>query len=501
MRRNAFASFVTVILASLLTPLGMAQPQCDLDFNNDGVYPSDQDVSTFFSVFAGQACTTCDDVDINNDGSYPDQLDAILFMQRVANGSCNGESGGGRVTDNSTVEMTTEVAQGEPPTWIRWVAPWGNNSNPGTQDLPFATVQGALMRSNVTAHGIVYIMPGEYNMAIQWQYDSVYYGGESAERPLLIAAAPGSTTRPILNVPNTVSAGLRLINGTNFVHVRGLEFRARPQHTAVIAAIGNAHGLVVEDCVLVGGTNGVSLQGLDGQVVRDVLITKTIIKDQRNPDTHAQGAYVSASDNVVFEDCVFYNTGNRDTFCQGIYFVHGNYFRAARNCWFGDPGFAGIQARGGNFEITGNVFEDCGNAIGIGHPMAAPFGIWTSGTFSNNLIAQPKYPGWGIAVQRMNCANVFNNAFFSNSSDGQSIVRQDASPCANIYDNDVRGWGETFRNFGGVIGSGENIEIPISDHVVERPSVDWNHLLTRPPGVWNNTYDTQSYINYCRQLR
>jgi Right handed beta helix region len=485
MRTRALLLFVLTVFGAMSVSTRGAEPPCDLDFDNDGVFPSDLDVTAFFSVFAGGACETCDDIDINNNGAFPETQDVIAFMTRVATHSCAGERNEQPAPDGGTIAGVDTASSTETPTWIRWVAPWGNNSNPGTQSAPFATVQGALMRSNRNAHGIVYVMPGEYTMAIQWQYDNLQYGGESEDRPLVIAAAPGSVTRPILNLPNTASAGIRLVNGTNFVHVRGLEFRGRPQHTAIIAAIGSARGLVVEDCVLIGGSNGVSLQGLDGQVVRDVLVKRTIVRDQRNPATHSQGAYVSASDNVVFQDCVFYNNGNRDTFCQGVYFVHGNYSRKVLNSWFGEPGFAGIQARGGQFEITGNVFEHCGNGIGVGHPMSAPSGIWTSGTFANNLIASPVYPGWGIAVQRMNCSNIYDNIFFSTSSQGQAIVRQDTSPCANVFDNRVRGWGATFVNNSGTIASGE---------------IDWQYLTSRPLGVWNLTYDAPTYINACRQL-
>jgi len=501
MRKHALARVFSVLGFSVSTIAMATGSPCDLDFDNDGVYPSDRDVTVFLEVFSGAACATCDDIDVNDNGAFPETEDVIAFMTRVYNGGCPDTPSDQPPPDDGSLTAVELSASAEAPTWVRWVAPWGNNSNPGTQSAPFATVQAALMRSNRNAHGIVYIMPGEYTMAIQWQYDNLQYGGESEDRPLIIAAAPGSVTRPILNLPNTASAGIRLVNGTNHVVVRGLEFRGQPRHTSIIAAIGSAQGLVVDDCVLIGGTNGVSLQGLDGQVVRDVHVKRTIIRDQRNPNTHSQGAYVSASDNVVFDDCVFYNTGNRDTFCQGIYFVHGNYTRKVFNSWFGEPGFAGIQARGGQFEITGNVFERCGNGIGVGHPMAASAGIWTSGTFANNLIASPVYPGWGIAVQRMNCSNIYDNIFFSNSSDGQAIVRQTASPCANIFNNKVRGWGQTFANLGGTIASGEHIQVPPVQSATDlRPAIDWNYLTSRPLGVWNLKYDTQAYINSCRQL-
>lgn len=502
MRKHALARIVGLLGVTVTTAAMATGSPCDLDFNNDGVYPSDRDLTAFFEVYSGAACATCDDIDVNNNGAYPETEDVIAFLNRVATGGCAGEVNDQPLPDLGVLSEAVLPQAPESPAWVRWVAPWGNNSNPGTQSAPFATVQGALMRSNRNAHGIVYVMPGEYTMAIQWQYDNLQYGGESDDRPLIITAAPGSVTRPILNLPNTASAGIRLVNGTNHVVVRGLEFRGQPRHTAIIAAIGSARGLVVEDCVLVGGTNGVSLQGLDGQVVRDVTVKRTIIRDQRNPDTHSQGAYVSASDNVTFEECVFYNNGNRDTFCQGIYFVHGNYTRRVIDSWFGEPGFAGIQARGGEFEITGNVFEKCGNGIGVGHPMSVPAGIWTSGNFSNNLIAAPVYPGWGIAVQRMNCANIHANIFFSSFAGGQAIVRQSTSLCGNVFNNEVRGWGASFVNNAGALASGELIQVPELEPAPQqtRPPVDWTRLMSRPLGVWDLTYETQTYINTCRQL-
>jgi hypothetical protein len=34
----------------------MSLPACDIDFNNNGVFPEDQDVLDFFNVLAGGSC-------------------------------------------------------------------------------------------------------------------------------------------------------------------------------------------------------------------------------------------------------------------------------------------------------------------------------------------------------------------------------------------------------------------------------------------------------------
>ncbi|HLP84491.1 MAG TPA: hypothetical protein VK157_09080, partial [Phycisphaerales bacterium] len=62
----------------------------DPDFNNDGVYPTDQDMIDFFNVYAGAPCPTlrCDNLDFNRNGSSPEDQDVIDFLTVLAGGSC-----------------------------------------------------------------------------------------------------------------------------------------------------------------------------------------------------------------------------------------------------------------------------------------------------------------------------------------------------------------------------------------------------------------------------
>lgn len=64
-------------------------PSCDLiDFNNDGVFPDDQDVRDFFDVIAGGSCGTCNDIDFNNNGIFPEDQDVVDFFNALAGGTC-----------------------------------------------------------------------------------------------------------------------------------------------------------------------------------------------------------------------------------------------------------------------------------------------------------------------------------------------------------------------------------------------------------------------------
>lgn len=68
---------------------------CDsIDFNNNGIFPEDQDVIDLFSVLEGGSCSTastgcgCNDIDFNNNGIFPEDQDVLDFFAVVAGGSC-----------------------------------------------------------------------------------------------------------------------------------------------------------------------------------------------------------------------------------------------------------------------------------------------------------------------------------------------------------------------------------------------------------------------------
>ncbi len=64
---------------------------CDtIDFNNDTLFPADDDLVDFLSVLAGGNCSTgtCNDIDFNNDGLFPSDDDLIAFLRVLAGGNC-----------------------------------------------------------------------------------------------------------------------------------------------------------------------------------------------------------------------------------------------------------------------------------------------------------------------------------------------------------------------------------------------------------------------------
>ncbi|HYF16114.1 MAG TPA: M12 family metallopeptidase [Phycisphaerales bacterium] len=64
---------------------------CDsIDFNGDGLFPDNQDLEDYLSVFGGGPCSTgaCGDVDFNNDTLFPDNQDLEDFLRVFGGGGC-----------------------------------------------------------------------------------------------------------------------------------------------------------------------------------------------------------------------------------------------------------------------------------------------------------------------------------------------------------------------------------------------------------------------------
>jgi hypothetical protein len=66
--------------------------RCDsIDFNNDGLFPDDNDLVDFLAVLAGGSCSNdpfCNDIDFNNNGLFPEDNDLLSLLSILAGGPC-----------------------------------------------------------------------------------------------------------------------------------------------------------------------------------------------------------------------------------------------------------------------------------------------------------------------------------------------------------------------------------------------------------------------------
>jgi hypothetical protein len=64
-------------------------PTCpSIDFNNDGLFPSDDDLVDLLAVMAGGACSTgnCNTIDVDGNGLFPSDDDLVAFLDALSGG-------------------------------------------------------------------------------------------------------------------------------------------------------------------------------------------------------------------------------------------------------------------------------------------------------------------------------------------------------------------------------------------------------------------------------
>ncbi|GDY00114.1 hypothetical protein LBMAG48_25170 [Phycisphaerae bacterium] len=78
----------TTITAAATLNVSMPIVCDDIDFNNNEVFPEDQDIVDYLDVLAGGNCPACNDIDFNNNGVFPEDQDVVDFFNVLAGGAC-----------------------------------------------------------------------------------------------------------------------------------------------------------------------------------------------------------------------------------------------------------------------------------------------------------------------------------------------------------------------------------------------------------------------------
>ena len=442
---------IYALVASLVLTAGALG--CDLDFNNDGRF-NVQDTIDREAVRAGADIPGCDTLDFNGDDVFPDDQDETAWYTAVATGVCPDGFTANRQT-GPTITVTPESDLTKALMSLRW------------------------------SGGTILVSPGVYTKNIRWDDQNA-----TVIPNISIVGLPDSRgNRPVFTWASREP--LLRINSSN-VMVTGLTFVAPNAHK-VIHVMGGVDDVVIEDVVVQGGGIGVSIEG-QGSLAGDITINRCIIRDLYLSGSHNQGVYISNAGGVVIRDTVFYNIGEPTQFNQCIYSVHGPGYRTFVNNWFYNPGFAGIQTRGGErYLVVGNVFDRCGNAIGIGHPMGLP--LYVSGTYEGNLIVNPKYPFWGIAIQNGSGVSVKDNILLAKGQ-GYAFQIENTSRSVIVTNTTVSNWDRLVNYSNGTTSATAGITWEAPKVVSQDPpAIHWDVLTSRPLGVWGDIYETTGFIN------
>lgn len=427
----------------------------------------------------------------------PSTTSRVSFRFSIAGPKLATLIGGGVGPSPTWTPFTVLVKwQGAPEYWVDSTS--GNDTNPGTEAQPLATIAEAGTRLNFPSGtirrggGIVYIRRGRVytNDTLNGKPDGVgqrhLYGG-SAGQPLIYTTY-GTGARPIIeppiNVPALQMSGMTGSQGNcgeircYGLHIRG-QLNGSSQHSTVGVSVTGTNGpLYLEDCRIQRTVSGVNLNGESGRVI-GFYAFRCIIDDTRSVSSHAPGIYGAAVSDAEVRECVFNNIGNADTFSQCMYWVHDavtpNQKRVI-DCIAWDPtGFAFVQCRGGDYVVTGNLAYRCGNGIGIGHPMALQ--VQTRGTFSRNWIINPDSPTWGISYQRCDGALIEDNRVYTANSGLGLFGGGGTTPPQPVG---------TFSLNNNVVKAALTVTTATETTVQDR-------LVNRAPGVWGQEY-TAAYV-------
>ncbi len=259
------------------------------------------------------------------------------------------------------VECLGEEAQPLPSDVI-YVSPEGDDTQPGTRDLPLGTLSTALC--NLRPGQTLEIFPGEY-------HESVILGafGDSS-KPIIIRAHTEGASHPILDGESTRTMGMALVESTNII-IQGLEFRNYTDEGLLIldgsgiSILNNsftANGRASIDPDHDGEGFGVNVLGAE-----NILVEGNLVMDngpnqaRREAYTLGTGINTFGNHNVIIRDNTVYNTIGGGILIEDSFDVLVENNRIERNELDANGGYwdGGIWVDGGhNITLRNNQIAD-----------------------------------------------------------------------------------------------------------------------------------------------
>ena len=272
-----------------------------------------------------------------------------------------------------------------------WVAPWGNNSNPGTFDRPWLTIGWAAGR--LVARDTVLIRGGTYKESVNPANSGVPGG------PIVYAAYDTET----VTVDGTEEITNWTYDGTGNRYRATVTFTPSPRFTSSRDPNGNRGGLVLQNGAKMRYRMSPSPSAVDSSgeyymndslsppytlyvVVRDLGLgynpnnyrmeigrqRKLFDLDGGRDYLRVEGLRLrGANDNAIHsidsDSCVFDRLSLFSSFITGIYLTSGSDNNIIRRCEFWDNGHGGIELAGSHKNlVSGNTFlrRDLGDGFG-----------------------------------------------------------------------------------------------------------------------------------------
>jgi len=302
-----------------------------------------------------------------------------------------------------------------------YVSTTGSDSNPGTQEQPWSSIQKAA--NTAQAGDTVYVLGGTYNETVQFTRS----GQEGS--PIVFQAYNGEEVR--IQTSNWV--GIQL--SADWVVLDGLKVFGASSHNIFITG---ANHNVVQNCEFAeAGWAGIQFGGDHGPATNNT-IRNNNVHNNRHEGIYLRGGVegqsgIQISNNVIEGNDIHHNgdEGIQNTATFAPPYPDGTVIRANRVHDNGGNWGGGMAVGGDNLVIENNIVYNNRGEIG---------GIWladsTNGIIRNNLVYGNQgtwSPGAaGIHVHNGTNAQVTHNTVFGNN--GAGIYLRD---CQGVATNNI----------------------------------------------------------------
>lgn len=186
--------------------------------------------------------------------------------------------------------------------------PNASDNNPGTEALPFRTIQKAV--TVVQAGDTILVKPGTYHELVE--FNGSRHAQGTASHPIVVqsvdwypGAAHDRALSVILDGDAQRDAVVKIIEGERFITIRGLLLDNSANKNLMIA---NSEDITIEDCISRNGhVDGISVSSTQGPE-RRIIIRRCVIHDNGNSGLQFRYSAFGVFGALV-EDCDSYNNG------------------------------------------------------------------------------------------------------------------------------------------------------------------------------------------------
>jgi hypothetical protein len=328
-------------------------------------------------------------------------------------------------------------------TWVRpvdaaanyYVAPSGNDDGPGTEILPWATIQKAA--NTLTAGDTVYVRAGTYPTRL-----IISHSGSSADGTITYTNYPNEV--PILDgtgINLTPSAGLIDVRNIAYINLSG--FNVINSNDAAIYVRNSQHVNILNNHTLNSHSSGIGVWSSDQVVVDHNTIVNAHILSEANGG-HEESLSVASTTNfeVSYNDISMNgqasylgNEGIDVKEASRFGKVHHNYihdFQGNGGALYVDA-WTAVTPSLSNIDIYNNYLKNTYNGINIGSEQG---GTAENINVFNNLVYHTGSVGIGVPGRvgdglRKNI-NIFNNTIFSAQYNGGAGIYLTSANIENI---------------------------------------------------------------------